>query len=269
MTKHSSSKTARDNSLIMRAFIKSLPVMAGYLVLGIGFGMLAYSRGLGIWLPLVMSIFIYAGSLQYVAIDLLAGGAGFLASALTAAAVNARHLLYGLSMLDKYKNAGKRKPYLIFALTDETYSLLVGKDPDSRNCRPAFYFWVSLFNQLYWVSGSLLGVLAGHFLPINTKGIEFSLTALFITVAVDQWTSAGKHWPAIVGGISSILCRLIFGPDSFLIPAMITIVILLSAPEVIQRLRSRRAGAEAPEQEMQSRKAGPETPEKKKGGPST
>ena len=240
-----SSKTTRDKGLIMRAFMKSLPVMAGYLVLGVGFGMLAYSRGLGIWPPLLMSVIIYAGSLQYVAIDLLAGGAGFLAAALTAAAVNARHLLYGLSMLDKYKNTGRKKPYLVFSLTDETYSLLVGNDPDKRNCRPAFYFWVSLFNQLYWVSGSLLGVLAGHFLPINTKGIEFSLTALFIAVAVDQWTSAEKHWPAIAGGICSILCRLLFGPDSFLIPSMITIVILLSAPDMIERLRSRKAGSGA------------------------
>lgn len=244
MTKQSS-ETTKDKGLIMRAFMKSLPVMAGYLVLGIGFGMLAYSRGLGIWPPLLMSVIIYAGSLQYVAIDLLTGGTGFLATALTAAAVNARHLLYGLSMLDKYKNAGRKKPYLIFSLTDETYSLLVGNAPDKRNCRPAFYFWVSLFNQLYWVSGSLLGVLAGHFLPINTKGIEFSLTALFIAVAVDQWTSAEKHWPAIAGGICSILCRLIFGPDSFLIPSMITIVILLSAPDVTRRLRSRKAGSAA------------------------
>ena len=229
-----------NSTLIKQAFITSLPVMAGYIVLGIGFGMLAYSKGLGIWWPIIMSVFIYAGSLQYVAIDLFSNGAGFLTMAITALAVNARHLLYGLSMLGKYKKAGKKKPYLIFALTDVTYSLLVKKDPLRRDENPSFCFWVSFFNQIYWVSGSLIGVLAGHFLPINTTGIDFSLTALFVTVVVDQWIEAKKHWPAIIGGVCSIACRLIFGPDSFLIPTMLAIVIVLSMPDIFQRLRKKR-----------------------------
>ena len=236
-------KSRKNNTtLIRQAFIRSLPVMAGYIVLGIGFGMLAYSKGLGIWWPVIMSIFIYAGSLQYMAIDLFSSHAGFLTMALTALAVNARHLLYGLSMISKYKKAGKKKPYLIFALTDETYSLLVKKDPFNRDDNPAFYFWVSLFDQIYWVSGSLIGVLAGHFLPIDTTGIDFSLTALFVTVAVDQWVEAKKHWPAIAGGICAIVCRLIFGPDSFLIPTMMAIVIVLSIPDIFERLRSKAGG---------------------------
>lgn len=233
-------KTARNCTLLKQAFIRSLPVMAGYIVLGIGFGMLAYSKGLGIWWPIIMSVFIYAGSLQYVAIDLFSSGAGFFSVAITALAVNARHILYGLSMIGKYRRSGKKKPYLIFALTDETYSLLVKKDPFNREDNPSFYFWVSLFNQIYWVTGSLIGVLTGHFLPIDTTGIDFSLTALFVTVAVDQWIEAKKHWPAIAGGICSIACRLIFGPDSFLIPTMLAIVIALSTPDILNRIRKRR-----------------------------
>ena len=172
--------------ILKRAFIKSIPVMAGYVVLGTGFGILAYSHGFGIWWPLVMSVFVYAGSMQYVAIDLLSGGAGFLTVAVTTLAVNVRHLLYGLSMLKKYEKAGKKKPYLVFALTDETYSLLVKDDSIPENQQASFYFLVSLFNQIYWVTGSLIGVICGRVLPINTAGIDFSLTALFITVAVDH-----------------------------------------------------------------------------------
>jgi len=115
----------------------------------------------------------------------------------------------------------------------------VKKDPFDREDNPSFYFWVSLFNQIYWVSGSLIGVLIGHLLPINTTGIDFSLTALFVTVAVDQWVEAKKHWPAIAGGICSIACRLIFGPDSFLIPTMFAIIIALSAPDIIGRIHRR------------------------------
>ena len=243
--------------LVRRAFVKSLPVLAGYIVLGTGFGMLAYSKGLGIWWPILMSVFIFAGSMQYVAIDLFVGGVGFITMAITTLAVNARHLLYGLSMLEKYKGTGKRKPYLIFALTDETYSLLCKDDADKRNNNSKFYLLVSLFDQSYWVAGTIIGVLAGRFIPISTEGIDFSLTALFVTVVVEQWcevskagekagTGAGfgtrfaimfkKHWPTIIGGICAIICRVIFGSSNFLIPTMIAIVIALSAPQIINRI---------------------------------
>lgn len=235
-----SNKKTPYSEIIRQAFLRSLPVMAGYVVLGTGFGMLAYSHGLGIWWPLLMSLCIYAGSMQYVAIDLLGAGTGFLTIALTTLAVNARHILYGLSMLRKYKHAGRKKPYLIFALTDETYSLLVKEEEDPIRNNPVFFFWVSLFNQSYWVAGSILGVLAGRFIPINTNGIDFSLTALFITVAVDQWCEARKHWPAVAGLVCAVLSRLLFGADSFLIPTMIAVVICLSAPDMFERIRKHR-----------------------------
>ena len=216
------------HSLLKKSFIDSLPVMAGYVVLGTGFGILLHSKGYGILWALAMSIFIYAGSMQYLAVDLLSGGAGLITAALTTLMVNARHLFYGISMIDKYKNTGWRKPYLIFALTDETYSLNCNGAPEEIEEPKKYYFLVSLFNQCYWVAGSALGVLIGSVLPISTEGIDFSLTALFVTVFVEQWKSTKDHIPALIGVLSSLLCLAFFGPDSFLIPAMVLITLALT-----------------------------------------
>ena len=214
--------------LIKKAFLSTLPVMAGYLVLGTGFGILLQSKGyVPLW-ALAMSIFIYAGSMQYLAVDLLAGGAGLITAALTTLMVNARHLFYGISMIDKYKDAGKCKPYLIFALTDETYSLNCGELPDGVEEPSRYYFLVSLFNQCYWVIGSVIGSLLGTVLPFSTEGIDFSLTALFVTVFVEQWKSAHDHIPAVIGVCTSLVCLAVFGADNFLIPTMILITLALT-----------------------------------------
>lgn len=215
-------------SLFKKCFIDTLPVMAGYLFLGIGFGMLLHAKGYGVLWAAAMSIFIYAGSMQYLAVDLLSGGAGLITAAITTLMVNARHLFYGISMIDKYKNCGWRKPYLVFALTDETYSLNCNGAPAQIQEPKKYYFLVSLFNQCYWVAGSVLGVLVGTLLPINTEGIDFALTALFVTVFVEQWKSTGDHIPALIGVFSSLLCLFLFGPGNFLIPAMILITISLT-----------------------------------------
>ena len=209
---------------VKTAFLRSLPVMAGYVVLGIGFGILLKQAGYGLVWSFLMSLTIYAGSMQYVAISLLTSGASLITAALTTLMVNARHLFYGLSMLEKYKGAGKKKPYLIFSLTDETYSLLCSETMDQGH---GYAFWVSLFNQGYWILGCVLGSLLGTLLTFDTAGIEFSMTALFVTVLVEQWLTTRNHLPAILGLISSIACLLIFGADSFLIPAMIAITVLL------------------------------------------
>lgn len=213
---------------IKRAFIKTLPVMAGYLVLGIGFGILLKKAGYGIFWSLLMSVTIYAGSMQYVTISLLSSGASILSAALTALMVNARHLFYGISMLQKYKEAGAKKGYLIFSLTDETYSLLCGDDETESADYHNYCFWVSLFNQLYWVAGCLLGSILAAVITFNTAGIDFSMTALFVTVVVEQWLTSKNHLPAIAGFICSIICLFIFGADHFLIPAMIAITFVLS-----------------------------------------
>ena len=222
------SATGITKNLIKTAFIKSLPVMAGYVVLAIGFGILMKEVGYGLFWSFLMSFTIYAGSMQYVAVSLLSSGASLISAALTTLMVNARHLFYGVSMIDKYKDAGKKKPYLIFALTDETYSLLCGDDYPEGEDRHWYSFFVSLFNQCYWVIGSIIGSILGSLITFNTAGIDFSMTALFVTVFVEQWLTTKNHLPAIAGLFCSVACLMIFGPESFLIPTMISITIVLS-----------------------------------------
>lgn len=214
--------------LLKKAFLASLPVMAGYIVLGNGFGIVLQSKGYGIFWALAMSVFIYAGSMQYLAVDLLAGGASLITAALTALMVNARHLFYGISMIDKYKDTGVCKPYLIFALTDETYSLNCSGAPEDMEDPGLYFFFVSLLNQCYWVIGSALGSLLGTVIPFSTEGIDFSLTALFVTVFVEQWKNTHDHIPALIGVGAPLLCLLVFGADNFLIPAMILITLALT-----------------------------------------
>lgn len=206
------------------AFLASLPVMAGYIVLGTGFGILLYDKGYSFWWAILMSLTIYAGSMQYVGINLLAGGASVISTALMTLMVNARHLFYGISMVEEYRDMGKRKPYVIFGLTDETYSLVCGNPAlpegvDRRN----YYFLVTLFDQCYWVLGSFLGGFLGSALKFNTAGIDFSMTALFLVIFVEQWEKEKQHIPALLGLTVSLICLLIFGGDNFLIPSMISI----------------------------------------------
>ena len=211
-----------------KALIKTVPVMAGYVVLGIGFGILLRNAGYGLLWAAAMAMAIYAGSMQYVGVGLLAGGAGILTAALTTVMVNARHLFYSISMIDRYKNAGKYKPYLIFALTDETYSLLCdGDTPDEENAN-LYRFLVSLFNQLYWITGCILGSLLGSVLPFSSAGIEFSMTALFVASFTEQWLRTRERLPAVTGLFSTLLCLLLFGPERFLIPAMLLITLMLT-----------------------------------------
>ena len=227
-----------NNSAIRAAFLDTVPVMTGYVFLGFGFGILLNQSGYGLLWALAMSLFIYAGSMQYMAISLLTSGAGLLTAALTTFLVNARHLFYGISMVDAYKDAGRKKPYLIFALTDETYSL-VSRDlvPEGMH-RHTYCFLVSLFDQIYWVAGSVLGSLAGSLLPINYEGIEFVLTALFVTIFVDQWLITKNHIPAIIGVLSTVVCLLIFGREVFLIPSMVVIAALLTVTRKDERRES-------------------------------
>lgn len=227
-------RCAMKSEIVRKAFLKSLPVMAGYVILGIGFGILLRDAGYGLPWAFAMAVAIYAGSMQYVGVSLLAGGAGILTTILTTVMVNARHLFYSISMIDKYKNAGKFKPYMIFALTDETYSLLCDGDTPDRENADLYRFLVSLFNQLYWITGCVLGSLLGTVLPFPTTGIEFSMTALFIASFTEQWIRTKDHLPAITGLLSTLLCLLVFGPERFLIPAMLLITLVLTL------LRSRR-----------------------------
>lgn len=209
---------------VRNAFKSSLPVMAGYLVLGAGFGMMMKAAGYGAGWAFAMSLFIYAGSMQYAAVGLLSGGASLLSVALTTLMVNARHLFYGISMLEPYRKAGAARPYLIFALTDETYSLVCSGKRSIREC-----LLISLFDQVYWVAGSTVGALLGGVVPFSTEGVDFALTALFLTVFTQQWLENKNYFPALCGVGVSVLCLAVFGPDRFLIPAMAGITALLLA----------------------------------------
>ena len=202
--------------------------MAGYVVLGTGFGILLRNAGYGVLWAAAMSLLIYAGSMQYVGVSLLTGGASVLTTLLTTFMVNARHLFYSISMVDTYKDAGRYKPYMIFALTDETYSLLCdGKVPEGADPN-TYRFLVSLFNHSYWVTGCVIGSLLGSVLPFSTAGIEFSMTALFIASFTEQWLTTRDHIPALTGLLSTLLCLVIFGKDRFLIPAMLLITLVLT-----------------------------------------
>lgn len=217
-----------NRTIIKQAFIKSLPVMAGYFVIGIGYGILLRSAGYGVIWAFATSLFIYAGSMQYVGVGLLAQGASVINAIIATLMVNARHLFYSISMIDKYKDTGKYKPYLIFGLTDETYSLLCdGKSPDEKE-RGLYFFLVSMFNQIYWVAGGVCGNLLGMVLPFSTKGIEFSMTALFIASFTEQWLTYNDHIPAVAGVVSSVLCLIVFGSEHFLIPTMLLITLVLT-----------------------------------------
>lgn len=211
------------------AFYKSIPVMTGYLVLGMGFGILLASRGYSFLWAMLMSSTIYAGSMQYVAVDLLSAGASFISAALMTLMVNARHLFYGLSMLEDYKETGKAKPYLIFSLTDETYSLVCAAKLPETIDRKRYYLYLSVLNQCYWVLGSVIGGLIGTLISFDFSGVEFSMTALFVVIFVEQWENAHNHLPAIIGVSVSLLCLFLFGISDFLIPSMagITICLLL------------------------------------------
>ena len=224
------------------AFIASLPVMAGYNVLGIGFGILLSAQGYAFWWATLMSIFIFAGSMQYVGVDLLTGGVSVISAALMTLMVNARHLFYGVSMLEKYKDMGWRKPYLIFGLTDETYSILCS-DPELPDTvdRRNFDILLTFMNQCYWVGGSTIGALLGNNLAFNSKGVEFSMTALFVVIFVDQWEKAENHLPALWGLVVTVICLLIFGSDSFLIPSMVLITVGLLAMQKFLKMGGEKA----------------------------
>ena len=197
--------------------------MTGYVFLGFGFGILMQQNGFGVLWAAAMSLFVYAGSMQYVAISLLTSGASLLTAAMTAFVVNARHLFYGISMVNVYKGLGKKKPYLIFGLTDETYSLVSQLQLPEGVSRGGYCFLVTLLDHIYWISGTVLGSLAGTLLPINYEGVDFALTALFVTIFVEQWLSTKKHGPAIVGVAATVICLIVFGADVFLIPSMAVI----------------------------------------------
>ena len=210
------------------AFYKTIPVLLGYLFLGLAFGLLLQEAGYSFWWALLSSGIVYAGSIQFVLVEFLSGGTGLLTVAVMTFLINSRHAFYGLSFVEKFRKM-KTYPYMIFSLTDETYSLLCSlKVPEGIDEKKAM-FLIALFDQLYWVTGSVLGAALGQVLPFDMTGIDFAMTALFVTIFVDQWREAKSHLPAIVGLCSAAVCLLIFGGSNFILPSLIITVGILMA----------------------------------------
>ena len=208
------------------AFKDSIPVMAGYIVLGTAFGVLLADKGYGFIWAFVMSFTIYAGSMQFVAINLLTSCASLISAAIMTLLVNARHIIYGISMIEKYRDTGKVKPYLIFSLTDETYALVCRGNPENTDSKK-YYLYISALNQCYWIAGSIIGTLIGSAVTFDTAGIDFAMTALFTVIFVDQLLHSKNVIPAIIGIVCSVICLIIFKAQNFLIPSMLIITLSL------------------------------------------
>lgn len=207
------------------AMPNTIPICVGFLFLGMSYGFLMRSKGFSFLYPMLMSFFIFAGSMEFVTVNLLLSAFNPVYAFFLTLMVNARHLFYGISMLEKYKNVGWKKLYLIYGMCDESFTIncTVTPPPDVDN--GWFMFFVTLLNQIYWVSGATLGALLGYVIHFDTTGIEFVMTALFVVMFLNQWEETKNHRSALIGLGCSLLCLLLFGAEGFIIPAMALIIL--------------------------------------------
>lgn len=206
----------------------TLPICVAFLFLGMSYGFFMKSEGFSFIYPMLMSLLIFAGSMEFITVALLLGTFNPLYALLMALMVNARHLFYGISMLDKYKNTGLKKFYLIFGMCDESFTInCTTKIPDDVD-KGYFMFFVTLLNHIYWVAGATLGALLGYVVSFDTTGIEFVMTALFVVIFLNQWDSVKNHTPALTGLICTFICLVLFGGDHFIVPAMLGIILIFS-----------------------------------------
>lgn len=210
------------------AFPYTVPIFAGFLFLGLTYGIYMRVSGFSFWYPMLMSLTIYGGSLEFVAVSMLLAPYAPIQTLIMSVMIQARHLFYGISMLDKFRGLGWKKPYLIFGMCDETFSInCTAQIPDGID-RGWFYFFVTLLNHLYWFAGATLGGLLGSLIHFNTEGLEFVMASMFVVIFLEQWGREKRHISAYIGLAASVLCLLVFGADSFLIPTMICITAFLT-----------------------------------------
>lgn len=223
--------TDRNSNLaaLKAAFPHTLPVLAGFMFLGITYGVLMNTSGFPFWYPIIISLSLFAGSAQFVAVNILLGAFNPLQAFAMILMINARHLFYGLSMLEKYKGVGLKKLYLIFGMCDETFSINCSVDVPEGIDRGKFYLATTLLDQAYWVAGTAIGAIFGSFITFSTEGLDFAMTAMFVVIFVEQLSSKENVLTCFAGLFVSLLCLIIFGRDAFLIPAMIAILLFLSA----------------------------------------
>jgi len=227
----------------MKAFKAALPftipISIGFLFLGMSYGILMSSKGFSFVYPMLMSLLIFAGSMEFVAINLLLSAFDPLYTLFLTIMVNARHLFYGISMLEKYKNCGFKKLYLIFGMCDESFSINCTVTPPLDVDRNWFMFFVTLLNHIYWVMGATLGGLLGYVIHFNTKGIEFVMTALFVVMFINQWNETKNHTPAIIGVLCSLIALFIFGSEHFMLPSMFGIIVCFSLKREIEKRKEK------------------------------
>lgn len=221
-----------DAKAQIKALKLTIPVMCGYLFLGTAFGATLAQAGFGPAWALMMSGLVYAGSLQFVMVPLMASGAALSTVALTALMVNARHLFYGVSYIERFRRMGWLRPYMIFSLTDETYSVFCGLEGEESD---GVMLRVALYDQLYWVAGSVAGAMLARQLPFDLTGIDFSMTALFIVICLERALNRADRLPVIVGGACAMVCLLLLGPDAFLAPALAATALLLTVLDAARR----------------------------------
>ncbi len=214
-------------SAFKRAFPYTIPVLTGYLFIGIAFGVMYGEKGYSFLWAMLMSLLVYAGSGQYLAVNFFVPGYSLLQVVFLTLMINIRHIFYGISLLEKFNRMGRKRWYMIFGLTDETYSLLCTTNVPEDIEEDKFLFAISIMNQSYWIAGSAIGALAGSLIPFNSEGIDFAMTALFVVIFVEQWMDKKNRIPEIIGVTSAVICLQIFGVDSFILPSMIIIVLSL------------------------------------------
>ncbi len=213
-------------NIAKRAFVTTIPVLVGYVFVGIAFGLLLFNTGYNFVWALAISTFVYAGSGQFMLVSLLGSNAPLITVFLMTFAINCRHIFYGISFIEKFEWLKPFKNYMIFSLTDETYSLLCLEKWEEETPK-RYYVFIALFNQLYWVIGTLIGSLIGEMITFNSKGIDFAMTALFVVIFIEQFISARSKVPAFIGLSCGIVCLLIFGGGTFVLPALLSSVTLM------------------------------------------
>ena len=223
------SKTDIRRRAFKAAFPYTLPIFAGFLFLGMAYGIYMKVSGFSFWYPCLMAMTIFGGSLEFVAVSMLMGVFAPVQTLMITLMIQARHLFYGIAMLEKYKGLGWKRFYLIFGMCDESFSInYTAKIPEGVD-KGWFMFFVTLLNQLYWVGGATLGGILGSFISFDTKGLDFVMTAMFVVIFLEQFLKEKSHYTALVGAVASVACLLFFGSDSFLIPSMLCILLLLTA----------------------------------------
>ena len=222
------SKKNNLKAALFAAFPYTLPILAGFLFLGMSYGILMNVKGFSFIYPCIMALTIFGGSLEFVAVTMLLGSFAPLQTLLMTLVIQARHLFYGISMLEKYKGTGLKKIYLIFGMCDESFSINYSAEIPKDVDKGQFMFFVTLLNHFYWVLGATLGGIFGSFISFDIKGLEFVMTALFVVIFLEQWLKEKKHSTALIGVLTSAICLIIFGADSFLIPTLLCILCLLT-----------------------------------------